>query len=96
MNRRTFLKTSAAWLLQYQAMAASLKGKVKIRDVQTMMLNGPRTYTLVKVISDQGPYGIAEAYGSPGVGVKEQVHALKALIVGKDALPALRLRWCFR
>ena len=51
------------------------------------MLQGPgRTYTLVKVTSDAGRAGIAEAYGSPGVGVKEQVLALKPWLVGKDPL----------
>lgn len=90
-SRRDFLKTAAGaacapWLLNYRAMAATMKGKVKIRDVQTMMLNGPRTYTLVKVVSDQGPYGIAEAYGSPGVGVREQIQFLKTELVGKDPL----------
>ncbi|MBL8179551.1 MAG: mandelate racemase/muconate lactonizing enzyme family protein [Bryobacterales bacterium] len=91
ITRRNFLKTAAAaapaaWLLNYRAMAATMKGKVKIRDVQTMMLQGPRTYTLVKILTDQGPYGIAEAYGNPGVGVREQVDFLKTMIVGKDPL----------
>ena len=40
--------------------------KVRIADIKTMLLNGPRTYTLVKVETDSGVYGIAEAYGSPG------------------------------
>ena len=51
-----------------------------------MMLQGPRTYTLIKVESDAGLYGIGEAYGSPGVGVKEQVLELKPDLVGKDPL----------
>ena len=38
---------------------------MKIRDIQTMVLQGPRTYTLVKVVSDAGVYGIGEAYGTP-------------------------------
>ena len=33
-----------------------------------------------------GCYGIAEAYGSPGVGVKEQILSLKPWLVGKDPL----------
>jgi L-alanine-DL-glutamate epimerase-like enolase superfamily enzyme len=91
MNRRTFLKTAAGaacapWLVNYRALAATMKGKVKVRDVQTMMLQGPRTYTLVKILSDQGPYGIADAYGSPGVGVREQIAFLKTMLVGKDPL----------
>jgi L-alanine-DL-glutamate epimerase-like enolase superfamily enzyme len=94
MTRRTFLKAAAAtpaWLLGYRAMAQSMKGKVKIRDIQTMMLNGPRTYTLVKIVSDQGPYGIAEAYGSPNVGAREQIAFLKTLLVGKDPLEVDKL-----
>jgi L-alanine-DL-glutamate epimerase-like enolase superfamily enzyme len=70
----------------FHLLAAPEKGKVKIRDIKTMMMQGPRTYTLVKIESDAGLYGIAEAYGSPGVGVKEQVHALKPELVGKDPL----------
>ena len=51
-----------------------------------MVVQGPRTYTLVKVVSDAGLYGIGEAYGSPGAGVKEQIHVLKSEIIGKDPL----------
>jgi len=32
---------------------------------------------LVKVESDAGLFGIGEAYGSPGVGVREGIMALK-------------------
>lgn len=67
-------------------MAATMKGKLKIRDIRTMVLNGPRTYTLVRVDTDQGVSGWAEAYGIPGEGVKEQIHALKELLKGKDPL----------
>jgi L-alanine-DL-glutamate epimerase-like enolase superfamily enzyme len=49
-------------------------------------LKGPRTYTLVKVVADDGLYGIAEAYGSPAIGVKDQVLGMKPLLVGKDPL----------
>src|ERR1035438_7601909 len=51
-----------------------------------MVLQGQRTYTLVKVVADNGVYGIGEAYGSPGVGVKEQVLSLKPWLVNKDPL----------
>src|SRR5580765_122637 len=88
MTRRTFLQTlSAAPLLaQYHAMAAPDKGKVKIRDIQVMVMQGPRTYTLVKVVSDAGVYGIGESYGSPGAGVKEQILIVKPALIGKDPL----------
>jgi len=35
-----------------------------------MVIKGPRTYTLVKAITDSGFYGIGEGYGSPGAGVR--------------------------
>lgn len=88
MQRRTFLRclSSAPFLAGYHALAAPDAGKTKIRDVQAMVYQGPRTYTLVKVVSDAGLYGIGEAYGSPGVGVKEQILALKPELLGKDPL----------
>lgn len=88
MTRRDFLHglTAAPFLLRYHALAAPQKKRVKIRDIQTMVVQGPRTYTLVKVVSDAGLYGIGEAYGSPGAGVREQIVALKPEIVGKDPL----------
>ena len=63
---------TAPFLASYHQLAAAEKKHVKIRDVQTMLLQGPRSYTLVKVVADDGLYGIAEAYGSPGVGVTDQ------------------------
>ncbi len=67
--------------------AESERARVKIRDVQVMVMQGPgRNYTLVRIVSDAGPYGIAEAYGTPGVGVKEQILALKPWLVGKNPL----------
>lgn len=90
-SRRTFLRTLAAtsgasFLSRYHLLAQPEKGKVKIRDLKVMMLQGPRTYTLVKVESDAGLAGIGEAYGSPGVGVKEQVLALRPQLIGQDPL----------
>jgi L-alanine-DL-glutamate epimerase-like enolase superfamily enzyme len=76
-----------AFLVSFCELAASERKRVKIRDVQVMMMQGAsRTYTLIKITSDAGLYGIAEAYGSPGVGVKEQVLSLKPWLVGKDPL----------
>src|SRR6516164_10685765 len=91
ISRRQFLRSlgfvpGAALLAQYHAMAAGERGKTKIRDIRVMMLQGPRTYTLVKVESYAGLYGIGEAFGSPGVGVKEQVLQLKPELVGRDPL----------
>jgi L-alanine-DL-glutamate epimerase-like enolase superfamily enzyme len=91
MNRRDFLKravgiSAAAFLPRYYELAAKEIGRTKIREVKTMVMQGPRTYTLVKVISDAGLYGIGEAYGSPGAGVKEQILALIPELIGKDPL----------
>ena len=90
-SRRQFLRSigilsGAALLPRYRALAASEKGKTKIRDIKVMMLQGPRTYTLVRVDSDAGLHGIGEAYGSPGVGGKEGILALKPELIGKDPL----------
>lgn len=87
ISRRRFLCAGAAsFLAGYRQLAAAAKSRFKIRDVQTMVLQGPRTYTLVKVVSDAGAYGIAEAYGTPAIGVKEQIHAVKPSLLGKDPL----------
>ncbi|MDA2929339.1 mandelate racemase/muconate lactonizing enzyme family protein [Acidobacteria bacterium AH-259-O06] len=91
VDRRRFLKTctglaGASFLARYRALAAPEKGRLKILDIRVMMLQGPRTYTLVKVESGAGLFGIGEAYGSPGVGVKEQVLALREDFIGKDPL----------
>src|SRR5579864_236306 len=86
-TRRRFLGTAAVpFLASFHRLAAAEKARVKIRDVQTMTIKGPRTYTYVKVVSDAGVYGIAEAYGSPAVGTKEQIESLKPLLVGKNPL----------
>jgi L-alanine-DL-glutamate epimerase-like enolase superfamily enzyme len=88
ISRRSFLGAGAlasAWPHAYQ-LASTEKGRLKIRDVQTMTIEGPgRTYCLVKVTAGD-VYGVAEAYGTPAVGVKEQVLAMKPWLVGKDPL----------
>jgi L-alanine-DL-glutamate epimerase-like enolase superfamily enzyme len=88
LSRRRFLAyaATAPFLVRYHQLAAADKKKVKIRDVQVMVLQGDRTYTLIKIVSDDGLYGVAEAYGTPAVGVKEQVLSLKPWLVGKDPL----------
>src|SRR5580704_11669635 len=87
LSRRAFMGAAAApFLVNYQKLAAADAGHLKIRDVQTMVMQGPRTYTFVKIVADDGLFGIGEAYGSPGVGVKEQILALKPWLIGKDPL----------
>ena len=92
-SRREILKVLGGtplvpvFLSSFHERAAAERKRAKIRDLQVMILQGPgRTYTLVKITADSGAYGIAEAYGSPGVGVKEQVLSLKPWLVGKDPL----------
>src|SRR5215472_8145415 len=87
-SRRAFLGVSAAasFLFNYRRLVAAELKRLKIRDVRTMLMQGQRTYTLVKIVADDGLFGIGEAYGSPGVGVKEQILALKPWLLGKDPL----------
>src|SRR5258708_7080529 len=87
LSRRRFLQTLAAGALApFNAIAAPERGRVKITDIKVMMLQGPRTYTLIKVMTDSGVYGIGEGYGSPGIGVKEGVFELRPYFIGKDPL----------
>jgi L-alanine-DL-glutamate epimerase-like enolase superfamily enzyme len=86
VNRREFLGYTATLPFLFHELVEAQRQRPKIRDVQVMMLEGGRTYTLVKITADDGNFGIAEAYGSPGIGVKEQVLSLKPWLVGKDPL----------
>src|SRR6266481_6452004 len=87
LTRRHFLQSlSAGALAPFRALAAPERGRVKITDIKVMMMQGPRTYTLIKVITDSGVYGIGEGYGSPAVGVKEGVLELRPYFTGKDPL----------
>lgn len=88
LTRRRFVAALAAtpFLTRYHLLAEPEKRRYKIRDLQAMLISGPRTYTLVKITADNGVYGIGEAYGSPAIGTKEQILGLKPLLVGKDPL----------
>jgi L-alanine-DL-glutamate epimerase-like enolase superfamily enzyme len=91
LGRRGLIKLAAkatafTFLSRFESLAAPLRRKVKITDVKVMMLQGSRTYALVKVETDAGVHGIGEAYGSPGVGVKEGIMDLKPWLMGKDPL----------
>src|SRR5580658_7286549 len=88
LSRRAFLGLAATpFLARYHQLIAAERKRFKIRDVRTMVLQGSsRTYTLVQVVSDDGAHGIGEAYGTPAIGVKEQVLSLKQSLVGKDPL----------
>ena len=84
LSRRQLLSGFAA--LPFANIAAAQAGKYSITNVQTMMMQGGRTYTLVKITANNGVFGIGEAYGSPGIGVREQIDGLKASLTGKDPL----------
>lgn len=86
VSRREFIGYTAALPLLFRELVAAERKRVKIRDVQVMLLEGGRTYTLVKITADDGLFGIAEAYGSPAIGVKEQILSFKPWLVGKDPL----------
>ena len=88
LTRRDFIRTAACAVLpeSYRLLAEPEKGRYAIRNVQSIIISGPRTYTLVRVVANNGVAGIAEAYGSPAIGVKEQILGLKPLLVGKDPL----------
>ena len=91
-TRRSFLTSAVglaaapAFLAEYHRLSAADRKQVKITDVKTMMLQASRSYTLVKIETDSGLYGVAEAYGSPGVGIREAIAELKGFLVGKDPL----------
>lgn len=70
----------------FAQLAAPEPRKRTITDIQTMTVVGERTYVFVKVVTNAGHYGIAEAYGTPAIGVKEQIQVLKPLLLGKDPL----------
>jgi L-alanine-DL-glutamate epimerase-like enolase superfamily enzyme len=91
LSRRRFLGAlpAAPWALSlagFDALAAPERGRAHITDIRAMVLQGPRTYTFVKVVTDAGVYGIGEGYGSPGVGIKAGVLELRPYFVGKDPL----------
>ena len=97
-TRRTFLNTVgtgtlASVFIPLRLLSAGDRTKVKITDIKTMIFQGPkgRNYTLVKVESDADLFGIGEAYGSPGLGITDEIHGLKDLFIGKDPLQIERL-----
>jgi L-alanine-DL-glutamate epimerase-like enolase superfamily enzyme len=89
LSRRGFLGIAAApaFLATYHKLVGAEKNRFTIRDIQTMTIQGPsRTYVLVKVVAEDGLFGLAEAYGTPAVSVKEQILALKPGLIGRDPL----------
>ena len=94
-SRRNLLRAGPASLLAGGAALGLFGGladaaervRVKISDVQTMEMQGPvRTYIFVKIIADNGEFGIAEGYGRPNVALPAEVEALKPWLIGRDPL----------
>jgi L-alanine-DL-glutamate epimerase-like enolase superfamily enzyme len=97
-SRREFLAHSFTALLtaalgNSSALAAAAERvRAKISDVQTLTLQWEsRTFVLVRVVTAEGQWGIGEAYGSPGVGIAEQIGALKPWLIGRDPLEIDRI-----
>ena len=95
-TRRSHLRSLAAvtvpaWLSSYRRLSAANHDKVKIADIKIVTPQGPRTYTPVRVDTGADVHGFAESYGSPGLGVKEEIHRLKERSVGNDPLQIDRL-----
>ena len=91
LSRRRFLGALSAApyatsFAGFAALAAPERGRARIADIRSMILQGPRTYTFVKVVTDAGVSGIGEGYGSPGVGIKAGVLELRPYFLGKDPL----------
>jgi hypothetical protein len=65
LSRRRFLAyaATAPFLLRYHELAAADKKKVRIRDVQVMVLQGDRTYVLLGI--ELNP-DVAKAHLAPG------------------------------
>jgi len=94
ISRRKFLRNSglaAAGLavphsspLHARPQAGTEVGRVKITDVKTAVIELKYNTTLVKVTTDDGLYGLGEAF--PKVDVVGHLNDLKRKIIGKDPL----------
>ncbi len=91
LSRRRFLGAfsavpCAAAFACFNAFAAPERGRARITDIRAMVVQGPRTYTFVRVDTDAGVHGIGEGYGSPAIGTKAGVLELRSYFLGKDPL----------
>jgi L-alanine-DL-glutamate epimerase-like enolase superfamily enzyme len=91
MHRRSFLKTlagvPAATCVPYLNVAsAQVRGKVKITDVKVMRVRMRGMFTLVKIETDAGVYGIGEARPDiTGLGAKDAIlNAFRQMLIGQD------------
>ena len=92
MNRRQFLHrlalaAPASVVVPYfSKLAAQERGKVKITDVKVMRIRARGTFTLVRIETDAGVYGIGEARPDvTGLGAKDAIlNAFRQLLIGQD------------
>jgi L-alanine-DL-glutamate epimerase-like enolase superfamily enzyme len=99
MDRRSFLKTlavaapAAATVPYLKIASAQERGKVKITDVKVMRVRMRGTYTLIKVETDAGLYGVGEARPDiTGLGVKDTVlNGFRQMLIGQDPFDIDRL-----
>jgi L-alanine-DL-glutamate epimerase-like enolase superfamily enzyme len=99
-SRRKFVQSStgalvagaAAWGGTSTLAVAAEAIRPKISDVQTMTMQGPgRNYVYVRILTSDGHSGIGEGYGTPGVGVAQQIMEIKPYLVGKNPLEIEKL-----
>ena len=92
MHRRSFLKAlaaaapGAASVPFLKTAGAQERGKVKITDVKVMRIRARGMFTLIKVETDAGVYGIGEARPDvTGLGAKDAVlNAFRPMLIGQD------------
>ena len=95
LSRRQFFTRAAgaslaAWsteqsqILKAMPAAESLMGKVKVKDVETATIQMNYPAHLVKLTTNQGVFGIGEAFN--GAGILDSIQHLKRYVVGEDPL----------
>lgn len=89
-TRRDLLKAAMAfpaglYLARYEALAAPLKGKVKITNIKTMQLRHNGGDCLIKIETDAGLVGYGEA-GGTGAIVRSRLQNMQWMLIGQDPL----------
>jgi L-alanine-DL-glutamate epimerase-like enolase superfamily enzyme len=78
---------------QLKVVSVQERGRVKITDVKVMRIQMRGTYTLIKVETDAGVYGIGEARPDiTGLGAKDTVlNGFRQMLIGQDPFDIDRL-----
>ena len=90
LSRRSLLKAAlgmptAAWLLNYRAIAAPHTGQVKITKIKTMGLDNVRDGCLIRIETDAGIIGYGEA-GLPSAAARARIEMMAPQLIGQDPL----------